>query len=96
MNIGDVVRFAELPANTIRYCKDISLVISARDDNRYRRFYVYDLHKLVFFGRALSLGFTIEDCRTLLALYECKDRANADVRKIAQYHLDYIDAKIME
>lgn len=55
MNIGDVVRFAELPANTIRYCKDISLVISARDDNRYRRFYVYDLHKLVFFGRAALL-----------------------------------------
>ena len=54
------------------------------------------MHKLGFIRRARSLGFTIEDCRALLALYEDKDRASADVKQIAQHHLDLIDAKIAE
>jgi Cu(I)-responsive transcriptional regulator len=96
MNIGDVARATGLPAKTIRYYEDIGLVTPARDDNGYRRFGATDLHKLGFIGRARSLGFTIEDCRALLALYEDKNRASADVKQIAQQHLDLIDAKITE
>jgi len=96
MNIGDIARITSLPAKTIRYYEDIGLVNPARDDNGYRRFNDNDVHKLGFIGRARSLGFTIEDCRALLALYEDKDRASADVKQIAQHHLDLIDAKIAE
>ncbi|MEI4196570.1 Cu(I)-responsive transcriptional regulator [Roseovarius sp. E0-M6] len=96
MNIGDIARITNLPAKTIRYYEDIGLVNPARDDNAYRRFSDNDLHKLDFIGRARSLGFAIEDCRALLALYEDKDRASADVKQIAQHHLDVIDAKIAE
>jgi len=96
MNIGDVARATGLPAKTIRYYEDIGLVTPARDDNGYRRFNDNDLHKLGFIGRARSLGFTIEDCRALLALYEDKNRASADVKQIARQHLDAIDTKISE
>lgn len=96
MNIGDIARITNLPAKTIRYYEDIGLVNPARDDNAYRRFNETDVHKLGFIGRARSLGFTIEDCRALLALYEDKGRASADVKQIAQHHLDLIDAKIAE
>lgn len=96
MNIGDIAPITNLPAKTIRYYEDIGLVNPARDDNAYRRFNDNDVHKLGFIGRARSLGFTIEDCRALLALYEDKDRASADVKQIAQHHLDLIDAKIAE
>ncbi|GAW37358.1 HTH-type transcriptional regulator HmrR [Roseovarius sp. A-2] len=96
MNIGDVARATGLPAKTIRYYEDIGLVTPARDDNGYRRFRATDLHKLSFIGRARSLGFTIEDCRALLALYEDNKRARSDVKQIAQQHLDHIDAKIAE
>jgi Cu(I)-responsive transcriptional regulator len=96
MNIGDVARATGLPAKTIRYYEDIGLVTPARDDNSYRRFGATDLHKLGFIGRARSLGFTIEDCRALLALYEDNKRASSDVKQIAQQHLDLIDAKIAE
>ena len=41
-------------------------------------------------------GFSVEDCRVLLALYEDKDRASADVRKLAGEHLARIDAKLAE
>lgn len=40
------------------------------------------------------LGFTIEDCRTLLPLWEDDSRASADVKFLAREHLAVIAAKI--
>ncbi|MFO7921001.1 Cu(I)-responsive transcriptional regulator [Rhodobacteraceae bacterium W635] len=96
MNIGDVAERAGLPAKTIRYYEDIGLVTPQRAANGYRRFREADLHKLTFLGRARSLGFSIEDCRALLALYEDDSRASADVKRIAEDHLARIDRKIAE
>ncbi len=96
MNIGDVAARAHLPAKTIRYYEEIGLITPARGQNGYRAFSETDLHKLVFIGRARSLGFTIEECRALLALYEDATRASADVKRIAHDHLRQIEAKIAE
>lgn len=96
MNIGDVARRSGLPSKTIRYYEDIGLIRPHRGANGYRRFGEHDLHKLAFLGRARSLGFSIEDCRNLLELYEDKTRASADVKRIARRHLERIDAKIAE
>jgi Cu(I)-responsive transcriptional regulator len=96
MNIGDVAKHAGLPAKTIRYYEDIGLIEPDRGANGYRDFSDSDLHKLRFLGHARSLGFSIEDCRGLLALYKDKGRASADVKHIAEEHLAKIDAKIAE
>lgn len=96
MNIGDVSTRTGLPAKTIRYYEDIALIKPLRDDNGYRRFREQDIHKLTFLGRARALGFTIEDCRTLLALYEDESRASADVKQVARAHLAQIDVKIAD
>jgi len=94
MNIGDVAARTGLPTKTIRYYEDIGLVTPQRDANGYRRFREADMHKLGFVGRARALGFSIEECRDLLALYEDEDRASADVRQIAIGHLEEIERKI--
>lgn len=96
MNIGEVSRLSGLPAKTIRYYEEIGLVEPLRSANGYRAFRQSDLHKLAFLGRARSLGFSIEDCRSLLQLYEDGARASADVKKIATEHLSRIDAKVDE
>ena len=96
MNIGDVARLSGLPAKTIRYYEEIGLVAPLRDENGYRRFRESDLHRLAFLGRARSLGFSIEDCRGLLELYQDRSRASADVKRIALEHLSRIDAKLAE
>ena len=85
-----------MPAKTIRYYEDIGLITPSRDSNGYRAFGQTDIHKLTFLGRARALGFTIADCRDLLALWEDKARASADVRRIAQEHLAAIEAKIAD
>ena len=96
MNIKDVANRAGLPAKTIRYYEEIGLITPLRQANGYRAFRDSDLHKLAFIGRARSLGFTIEDCRALLALYEDRARASADVKALAAAHLTRIEAKIAE
>ncbi|MBN2905522.1 MAG: Cu(I)-responsive transcriptional regulator [Rhodobacteraceae bacterium] len=96
MNIGEVSTRTGLPAKTIRYYEEIGLVRPARGANGYRAFDQADLYRLAFVGRARSLGFTIEECRALLALYDDRDRASGDVKRIAQGHLAQIDAKIAE
>jgi MerR family copper efflux transcriptional regulator len=96
MNIGDVSKRASLPPKTIRYYEDIGLVTPERATNGYRSFRKSDMHKLAFLGRSRALGFTIEDCRNLLALWVDQDRASADVRAIAKEHLAQIESKIAD
>ncbi len=96
MNIGDVAERAGLPPKTIRYYEEIGLVRPLRSANGYRSFRESDLHKLTFLGRARALGFSIEDCRTLLGLYEDDTRESAQVKAVAEEHLGEIDRKIAE
>ncbi len=94
MNIGEVADRSGLPAKTIRYYEDIGLVRPLRHNNGYRAFRERDLHKLAFLGRARALGFTIEDCRTLLSLYEDENRESMQVKAVAEDHLRQIEEKI--
>lgn len=96
MNIGDVAERSGLPPKTIRYYEDIGLIRPERGANGYRAFSEADLHRLAFLGRARSLGFSIEVCRALLALYADPDRASADVKAMAETHLAEVDRKIAE
>lgn len=96
MNISDAGARAGLPPKTIRYYEDIGLVTPDRDPNGYRSFSDVDIHNLTFLSRARALGFTIEDCRTLLALYQDKSRASSEVKKLAEGHLDEIERKIAD
>ena len=96
MNIGDAAARTGLPPKTIRYYEDVGLVRPPRSPNGYRDFAPADLHKLAFLARARSLGFTIEDCRALLALYEDRRRTSADVKRVAEEHLATIDRKLAE
>ncbi|MGK7651535.1 Cu(I)-responsive transcriptional regulator [Roseovarius sp. B08] len=94
MNISQVADRTGLPPKTIRYYEEIGLITPDRGANGYRSFSDQHLHKLAFIGRARALGFSIEECRTLLALYEDDTRASADVKAIARQHLEHINEKI--
>ncbi len=92
MNIGNASRQSSLPAKTIRYYEDVALIKPSRDTNGYRDFSEQDVHKLLFLSRARALGFTIEDCRDLLGLWENQSRASADVKDIGLAIFHEIDA----
>jgi Cu(I)-responsive transcriptional regulator len=96
MNVGNAARRSGLPAKTIRYYEEIGLIRPARAGNGYRDYSGGDVHRLAFLKRARDLGFTIEDCRQLMALYQDRSRASHDVRRIASDHVAAIEQKVRE
>ncbi|PLW74832.1 Cu(I)-responsive transcriptional regulator [Cohaesibacter celericrescens] len=96
MNIGLASKASHLPAKTIRYYEEIELITPARLENGYREYSDKDIHRLTFLQRSRGLGFSIEECRLLLSLYDDKDRASADVKSIAISKISEIDQKILE
>ena len=97
MNIGEASTKSGVPAKTIRYYEDISLIgPPARGANGYRDYSDEDVHMLRFVAHARGLGFTVAQCRDLLALYNDRERASADVKQIAEDHISEIDRKIGE
>ena len=96
MNIGQAAERSGLPAKTIRYYEEIDLIHPSRAANGYRDYGEQDLHRLCFLQRSRSLGFTIDECRTLLSLYDDEQRASADVKQIAKLKINLIEQKIKE
>ena len=97
MNIGQVAQQSGLPAKTIRYYESIGLVRkAARRRSGYRDYDVADMHRLRFVARARALGFSVEEVRALLALYEDKKRASSDVKKLVLDHVGEIERKIAD
>lgn len=96
MNIGTASDQSNLPAKTIRYYEEIGLVTPHRAENGYRDYSDKDVHRLRFLQRSRSLGFTIDECRQLLSLYDDKHRASADVKAMALEKVSEVERKIAE
>ncbi|MEZ5872827.1 MAG: Cu(I)-responsive transcriptional regulator [Nitratireductor sp.] len=96
MNITLAGNECGLPPKTIRYYEEIGLVSPERRANGYRDYGANEIHKLRFLARARGLGFSIGECRQLLALYADKHRASSDVKAMANARIDAIDQKIAE
>jgi len=97
MNIGEAAKRTGLPVKTVRYYAEIGLIEpSARRANGYRDYAEPEVHKLRFVQRARAFGFSIQESRELLALYEDRERASADVKAITLEKLSQIDRKMAE
>ena len=96
MNIQQAAELSGLPVKTVRYYDDIALVQPGRAPNGYRDYSEIDIHKLRFLGRARGLGFSLDNCRQLLSLYEDKNRTSASVKQIADLKIRELDIKLEE
>ena len=96
MNISQAALKTELSAKTIRYYEQIGLVCPARAANGYRDYSEGDVHRLRFVQRSRGLGFSVEECRRLLSLYDDQSRSSADVKALAVRKIAQIDAKITD
>jgi len=97
MNIGEASHHSGVPPKTIRYYEDIGLIRpAARHANNYRDYDDDGIRTLQFLKRARSLGFSIEDCRDLLSLYQDRHRSSGDVKDVARRRVREIETKIAE
>lgn len=97
ITIGDAAAQSGLPVKTVRYYDEIKLVSpSSRTAAGYRQYSPAELHKLSFVKRARSFGFSVEDCRQLLGLFENQTRRSSEVKAFANRRLEEIEEKMRD
>jgi len=97
MNIGQAAERSGVSAKMIRYYEQIGLISPPeRTESNYRVYSADEVHVLRFIKRARTLGFSVEETATLLALWQDKSRASAEVKEIASAHITALETKIAE
>lgn len=95
MNIGQAASASGISAKMIRHYESINLIKqSTRTDAGYRTYNDSDLHTLRFIKRGRSLGFSLDQIRDLLSLWNDSHRASADVKTIALTHVADLEKRI--
>ncbi|MFC5512733.1 Cu(I)-responsive transcriptional regulator [Massilia jejuensis] len=97
MNIGEAAKASGVSSKMIRHYESIGLIDAARRTAAgYRLYGQREVQVLQFIHRARALGFSLEQIRALLALWQDDKRASADVRALARSHIAELERKIAE
>jgi Cu(I)-responsive transcriptional regulator len=94
LNIGQAAKASGISAKMIRYYESIDVLPTpGRTDGGYRDYGPMEVHRLRFIRRARDLGFSFEQIRELLKLWSDQHRSSADVRALAQAHIDNLETR---
>lgn len=83
MKIGELAAKAGVTNRAIRYYEELKLIKSDRLSNNYREYSKDALDKVKFISRAKKLGFSIDECSSLISLFNNETRKSYEVRQLA-------------
>ncbi|VUD46431.1 HTH-type transcriptional regulator HmrR [Thalassocella blandensis] len=97
LRIGLLAKQTGTSTPTIRFYEEIGLLPEAcRQEGGQRRYSQKDVRRLQLIRRCRDFGFSVEQVRQLMAIYDSPDSACNDAAQIAQQHLEAIQEKIDE
>lgn len=97
MNIGQASKASGVSQRMIRHYEAIGLIPkAARRESGYRDYDERDVHTLRFIARSRDLGFPIEEIGKLLALWQDRGRASAEVKALALARVEELKKKERE
>ena len=93
--IGTAAQRAGVSPRMVRHYESLGLLQGvARTDSGYRQYTEADVRSLQFIRRARDLGFSMEEITELLGLWQDRQRASSQVKRIAQAHIDDLSQRI--
>jgi MerR family copper efflux transcriptional regulator len=97
MNIGQAAQASGVSAKMIRHYESVGLFPeAARSGSGYRLYGDKEVATLRFIRHSRDLGFSIEQIRDLLGLWQDRERPSRQVRALAKAHLVELDHKLRE
>jgi len=97
MNIGEAAKASGVSAKMIRHYESVGLFPEAeRTDSGYRQYADKDVSTLRFVRQSRDLGFSIEQIRELLGLWQNRRRPSRQVKALAQAHIEELEDKLQE
>ena len=96
MKIGELATKAGVTNRAIRYYEELKLIKSDRLSNNYREYNKDALDKVRFISRAKKLGFSIDECSSLISLFNNETRKSYEVRQLAIIKNDKLKKQIKE
>jgi Cu(I)-responsive transcriptional regulator len=97
MNIGEAAKASGVSAKMIRHYESVGLFPeAARTESGYRQYTDKEVSTLRFVRQSRDLGFSIEQIRALLGLWQDRKRPSRQVRALAQAHIEDLDEKLKE
>ncbi|MEZ8141902.1 Cu(I)-responsive transcriptional regulator [Enterovibrio norvegicus FF-454] len=97
MKINEVSRLTGLTAKTIRFYEQKGVISEPeRSENGYRAYNECHINELQMIKRSRLVGFSLDECQTLLDMSRNPNRRSADVKQKALEKIAEIDDKIKE
>ena len=97
MNIGQAAAASGVSAKMIRHYESVGLFPeAARTESGYRQYAAREVNTLRFIRQSRDLGFSIEQIRELLGLWQNRRRPSRQVKALAEAHIQELEQKLQE